>query len=309
MTSIRLAVPDLVSNSYFPAIAAVELGCFREEGLEAGIELIFPNFKAYEALRDGRVQLVAAPAHVAFRAFPEGRGLKLLAALAQGTFWLLVMRAELRVAAGDVSAVKGRRIGAAPMVDMAFKHLLTGVGIDPEREVSIVGVPGTMEPGVSFGVAAARALASGQIDGFWANAMGAENAVRSGVGTVVLDVRRGLGPAAAVHDTFSALSTSADCLARDPELLAKAVRAVAAAQRRLKADPGLAAAVGRTLFPPAEAAVIADIIARDRTFYDPVISEAAIEGLGRFAQAMGLITAPLRYDQVVATGARPFWQA
>lgn len=309
MTPIRLAVPDLVSNSYFPAIAAVELGCFKEEGLEAGIELIFPNFRAYEALRDGRVHLVAAPAHVAFRAFPEGRGLKLLAALAQGTFWLLVMRAELRVAPGDVSAVKGRRIGAAPMVDMAFKHLLAAVGIDPEREVSIVGVPGTMEPGVSFGVAAARALASGQIDGFWANAMGAENAVRGGVGTVVLDVRRGLGPAAAVHDTFSALSTSADILARDPELVTKAVRAVVAAQRRLKADPGLATVVGRKLFPPAEAAVIADIIARDAMFYDPAISEAAIEGLGRFARAMGLITAPLRYDQVVAAGARPFRQA
>src|SRR5690348_4088543 len=96
MRSVRLAVPDLVSNSYFPAIAAVELGCFRDEGLDAATELIFPNFRAYEALRDGRIDLVAAPAHVAFRAFPNGRGFKLLAALAQGMFWLLVMRSELR---------------------------------------------------------------------------------------------------------------------------------------------------------------------------------------------------------------------
>ena len=33
---MRLAVPDLVSNSYFPAVAAVELGTFRDQGL--GVE-------------------------------------------------------------------------------------------------------------------------------------------------------------------------------------------------------------------------------------------------------------------------------
>ena len=28
---MKLAVPDMISNSYFPAIAAAELGFFREE--------------------------------------------------------------------------------------------------------------------------------------------------------------------------------------------------------------------------------------------------------------------------------------
>jgi hypothetical protein len=66
-----------------------------------------------------------------------------------------------------------------------------GVGTFPRSGVRIVGVPGASEPGVSFGVAAAKALEDGELDGFWANAMGAENAVRGGVGKVVLDVRRG----------------------------------------------------------------------------------------------------------------------
>ena len=30
---MKLAVPDLVSNSYFPAAAAVDLGFFKKEGL------------------------------------------------------------------------------------------------------------------------------------------------------------------------------------------------------------------------------------------------------------------------------------
>jgi NitT/TauT family transport system substrate-binding protein len=68
----RIAVPDLVSNSYFPAIAAIELGCFREHGLDAIHELIFPNYRAYEVLRDGAIDFVAGPAHAALPAFPEG---------------------------------------------------------------------------------------------------------------------------------------------------------------------------------------------------------------------------------------------
>ncbi|HTP82431.1 MAG TPA: ABC transporter substrate-binding protein [Alphaproteobacteria bacterium] len=306
--AVRLAVPDLVSNSYFPAIAAVELGCFREEGLTPKLELIFPNFKAFEALRAGKIDVVAAPAHVALRVFPEGHGLKLLAALAQGMFWVLVMRAKLHAKPGDVNAVRGRTIGAAPMVDLGLKHLLAEAGIDPERDVRIVGVEGMMEPGVSFGVAAAKALADGQVDGFWANAMGAENAVRSGVGKVILDVRRGLGPAAAAHYTFSALATSDKAIERHPDIIDRSVRAVVKAQRLLKGIPRLATEVGRKLFPAAEADVIADIIKRDAGFYDAAISQDAIDGLNRFAIAMGLLKKPMAYENVVATQFQGLWR-
>ena len=36
---MKIAVPDLISNSYFPAVAAVELGKFAEQGIDALIEL------------------------------------------------------------------------------------------------------------------------------------------------------------------------------------------------------------------------------------------------------------------------------
>ena len=74
----RIAVPDLISNSYFPAIAATELGKFRDQGLDADVQLIFPVSKAYEALRAGEVDCVAGSAHSALAAFPEWRGVKLL---------------------------------------------------------------------------------------------------------------------------------------------------------------------------------------------------------------------------------------
>ena len=107
---MKLAVPDLISPSYFPALAAAELGFFEREGLEMSAELIFPVDRAYEALRDGAIDFVGGAAHGALAAFTEWRGVKLLGALAQGMYWFLVMRKELGITRGDLAALKGRRI-------------------------------------------------------------------------------------------------------------------------------------------------------------------------------------------------------
>ena len=60
---MKLAVPDMISNSYFPAEAAIELGFFREEGLDVTLEMIFPVDKAYMALarRRGRFRRRLGP--------------------------------------------------------------------------------------------------------------------------------------------------------------------------------------------------------------------------------------------------------
>ena len=111
---IRVAIPDLVSPSYFPAIAAVELGFFAKEGLDASIELLFPVTRTFEQLREGRLDFVGGAAHAALYAFPGWRGCKLLCALSQNMYWFLVVRRDLRPARGDLRALKGLRIGAAP---------------------------------------------------------------------------------------------------------------------------------------------------------------------------------------------------
>src|SRR5262245_38252158 len=141
---LKIAVPDLISNSYFPAVAAVTLGTFAEQGLDADVELIFPVNKAYAALRDGVVDCVAGSAHSALAAFPEWQGVKLLCAQAQGMYWFLVMRSDLPCARGEVAGVKGRRIGAAPWVDLGLRQLLVAAGIDETRDaVTIAPVPNT----------------------------------------------------------------------------------------------------------------------------------------------------------------------
>ena len=310
---MRIGVPDLISNSYFPAVAAVELGFFKAEGVDADLRHVYPLPKTMEALRDGELDLVAGSAHATLTAFPGWKGAKLLAALAQKTYWLLILRSDLGAEKGDVQAVKGLRIGAAPGPDMALRSLLAEAGIDLKRDqVEIGPVPGAGAPGVSFGVHAARLLEEGAIDGFWANAMGSEIAVRSGAGSVVLDVRRGIGPAASQYYTFPALVTTDNLIADDPTGVAASVRAIVKTQKALQRNPALATEVGNRLFPAAEAGLIAELVERDLPYYDPTISEEVVASMNEFARSIGLLSAPvsksISYEEVVASQFRQLWR-
>jgi len=305
---MKLVVPDLISPSYFPVVAAADLGFFRQEGLEVQVELLFPVNEAYRALRDGAVQFVGGSAHSALAAFPQFRGARLLAAQAQGMYWFLVMRTDLQLHRGEIAGVRGRTIGAAPWVEMGLRALLTAAGIDIERDrVRIIPVPGSQGAGVNFGVRAAQALEEGLIDGFWANGMGAEVAVRRGAGTLVLDVRRGDGPPGCFDYTFSSLACAERLLIESPDLAAAAVRALVRTQAALRAEPQLATAVGRKRFPAPEAELIAELIRRDAPYYDATIPPASIAGMSRFAQQLGLIERELAYADVVATRFASLW--
>ena len=305
---MKLAVPDMISNSYFPAAAAVELGFFKQEGLDVSLELIFPVDKSYAALRDGAVDFVGGSAHSALAAFPEWDGVKLICAQGQGMYWFLVMRADLNARKGDVSIVKGRSIGAAPWVEMGLRRLLTEAGVDLKRDhVKVAPVPGAVGAGVNFGLTAAKALEDGKIDGFWANGMGAEVAVRRGIGTIVLDVRRGDGPKPCFNYTMASIATTDRLIADEPEKAAAAVRAIVATQKALKADVSLATKVGRKLFPETEAELIADIVRRDLPYYDPTISEEFVRGMNQFARDMGILNGDTPYEHVVAQQFRSLW--
>jgi len=309
MHAMKIAVPDVISNSYFPAVAAVELGFFQQEGLEVSLELIFPVDKAYAALRDGVVDFVGGSAHSALAAFPEWQGVKLLCAQAQGMYWFLVMDRKLGAKRGDIDVVKGRSIGAAPWVEMGLRRLLVEAGIDLQHDgVTIAPVPGALGAGVNFGVTAAKALEDGKIDGFWANGMGTEVAVRRGVGTVVLDVRRGDGPPPAFNYTMASIATTDRLIERAPETAAAAIRAIVKTQEALRQNVARATEVGRKLFPPSEAELIAELIRRDLPYYDPTISEAFVAGMNRFARDLGILEGHVPYSQVVATPFCPLWR-
>lgn len=307
---MKLAVPDLISNSYFPAIAAVELGFFRAEGLDMEFEHVFPVDKCCEMMRDGEFEMVAGSAHSALAAFPGWKGAKILASLAQGMYWLLVVRSDLDAERGDISAVKGLNIGAAPFVELGLRGMLAEAGIDIDADnVNIAPVPGAIQPGVSFGVTAAQALADGKIDAFWANGMGAETAVRQGVGKVLVDIRRGDEPTKAFNYTMPALLCTDALIERDPDAAAAAVRAIVRTQAAIKADISLATKVGEAHFPASDAAMIAEVVARDLPYYDAAISPEFVRGMNDFMISLGWLDGQVPYEDVVATQFSDHWAA
>jgi NitT/TauT family transport system substrate-binding protein len=305
----RLVVADLDSPSYFVATAAVELGFFREEGIDAKVERAYGALNGPERLRNGEVHFLGGPAYMATRAFPGWKGAKLLCALAQYSYWFLAARADLGIRRGDLNALKGLRISASTAFpEVGLRHLLKEAGLDLERDrISIVPMPKTEDEHLKYRVGV-DALAQNIADAYWGNGMRLAIGEKLGVAKVHIDLRRGDGPPGARFYNFAALTTTERLIEEQPEIAAGAVRAIVKAQKALTADPSRATAIGERLFAPEAASLIAGLIARDAPFYDATISAEAVDGINTFAVAKGLLAEPLPYDKLVASQFRHLWK-
>src|SRR4029077_9250152 len=136
-----------------------------------------------------------------------------------------------------------------------------------------------------------------------------EVAVKRGIGTLVLDARRGDGPASLRGYTFGVLATRADLVGKTPDKAAAAVRALVKTQQALKADPKRATKVGEKWFPAFEASLIATLIERDLPYYDPTISKETFDKMCKFDQTVGLTKGLGKYEDVVATQFSNLWKA
>src|SRR5215469_6780447 len=283
---MRLTVADAISPSYFVAIAAVTLGFFREEGVE--MEFVFTPPGASQALKDGAVDFFGGSPYTGLRAFPRWRGGKLLCALSHYTYWFLAVRSDIPCERGDVRAVNGLRLSAAPEPAMTMKRLLEEAGIDLARDnVRIVPTPPRTSPNLAW-------------DGV--------DALERGIAKILLDVRRGDGPPAARHWTFPALVATERLVKEQPDVAAAAVRAIVKAQRALRANPQLAVKAAERVFPAEETSLIAFETSRDAPFYEATITEDMVAHAGRFAREIGVLDGEVKYDEVVATQFAPLWQ-
>ena len=95
---------------------------------------------------------------------------------------------------------------------------------------------------------------------------------------------------------------------RSPETAAAAVRAMVKTQAALKANVARATEVGRKLFPPSEAELIAELIRRDLPYYDASISRDFVAGMNQFSRDIGILKGDVPYEDVVATQFSPLWK-
>ena len=111
---MRIAVPDLVSNSYFPAVAAVELGFFKEHEIDMELEMVSPVGRAMRALRDGDIDFVAV---LDLAASDE-------LALQVGATWVLRNLVERGAVLDGRQAEKLLRLLSQPIAPDALLHVL-----------------------------------------------------------------------------------------------------------------------------------------------------------------------------------------
>ncbi len=306
---MRLAVPDLISPSYFPAIAAIQLGLVTQEGIDLDLELVFPVTRAADLLREGQLDFLVGAAHMALSSGQDSP-IQLLAAVSKRTYWFLVVRPDLVSPKRSLLDLRSVRIGAAPGPDLALRQLLLESGIDTaDADITIGPVPAADNNSVSFGVTAARALADGTIDAFWANGMGAEVAVRDEVGVVLLDARRHVGVPDVGGFTFPALMATTEAIHRSPDAAAAVVRALVRAQNLLRCEPERAAEAAQPLFPPRERDLIAELVRRDAPFYDPRINPEEISRLSDFSARSGWAHDRRAYDELVCLDMCALWSS
>jgi ABC-type nitrate/sulfonate/bicarbonate transport system substrate-binding protein len=304
----RIWVPDLDSPSYFVAIAAVELGFFEQQGV--AVEFVYNTMQGPELMHEGKLDFIAGPAYAGTRAFPAWKGLKLLCALSQFSYWFLAVRSTLNAKRGNLAALKGLRISVAPAwPEMALRHMLADAGIDLERDkIKIVPPPPPYGDKGYMARNGVDTIIANKADAFWGNGMRVALGEHLGVAKLHLDLRRGDGPAGARYYNFAALTARESLVREHPDVAAGAIRAIVEAQRALQANPSISTEIGQKLFPADEAQLIAGLIERDAPFYDAEISRAAVDGLMSFAKSYGLIKDAVPYEDLVATELSHLWK-
>src|SRR5690606_8257703 len=148
MPMYRLMVADYDSPSYFVATAAVKLGFFKQEGIDVEFIAEYGSRNGPERLRDGSIHFFGGPAFAATRAFPAWKGVKLVAALAQHSYWFMGLRKDIDIPRGDIKALRGLRIASSfAFPRTALRHMFVESGIDMDHdEIRIVdGPPSTSE--------------------------------------------------------------------------------------------------------------------------------------------------------------------
>ncbi len=120
-------------------------------------------------------------------------------------------------------------------------------------------------------------------------------------------MRRRDGPRAAFDYALPVIATTDRLIENSSETAAAVVRAVVASQAALKRDVSLAATAGRNLFPPTEAELITEVVARDIAFYDASLSRHSVAALNQFARDVGLLDSDVPYEDVVAVQFQDLW--
>jgi NitT/TauT family transport system substrate-binding protein len=134
------AVYPAVDVQYLPASLAQARGFFKEENLDVELIVMRGGPLGVQAVVSGNIDFVMQFGSV-FPAIWNGADLKILAQMTNALFFSLIVRPEIQKLADLKGRKVGVTIGAATFA--AVRELLRRSGIDPEKGVEYVHIPGS----------------------------------------------------------------------------------------------------------------------------------------------------------------------
>jgi ABC-type nitrate/sulfonate/bicarbonate transport system substrate-binding protein len=222
LKTIRIAYPS-VDVQYLPAHVSKTQGVFKAEGLDVELIVIRGARSGIQALMSGDVQFVL-PIGPVVSAVWGGAELKILAQMVGMPTFSLIVRPEIQQVRDLAGKRIGVSIGGAPF---AFVHeLLKANGMDPEKGVQYVNIPGAMPK--------LAALENGLIVAAPLAPPGDFNAIRAGFKRLVFfgDVMPDI--------SFTGLATTSRYVKEHPQTVDRVVRAIARGTSLVRDNPDLA---------------------------------------------------------------------
>jgi NitT/TauT family transport system substrate-binding protein len=302
-TKVRLASTHVFT--YAPLLLARDLGYFQAEGLDVDILETQSGTATASALLGGSVAAAGSGYSQPMLLAEQGKSVKTLVGLEMASIYVFVASSRLQIPpdqpAAMATALKGRRIGVASLGSAG--HL---------NAEGVLGDHGVASGDVTFvaigtGATALAAFKAGAVDALVTYEPDLSQILDSGLGQVVLDLRR-----TRKESTFSRLPTSSlqatsEWIEKNPETAAKLVRAVARANRTLREDPPASLAALTKLYPTIVPANLKAMYEASRPNFE---SQVPVE---QYNLALGVylknkqVKKPVPYENTVATQFKSLW--
>ncbi len=285
-------------------LAAKELGYFQAEGVDVELLQFQGGSEVTAAMLGRSIDIQTTTTDRPILLAEKGQKTKNLVSIIDRVAQTVIVRNDENVAYGDLKGLKGKKLGITTPgsgTDVYLRYYLKTAGLDPDKDVSIIGV-GTPANMIA-------ALQSKQVDGLNAIEPAASQALDvMKIAKPVLDVAKD-GPGIFKAMPFLSLSATSQWIDSHPELAKKVIRAQVKANNDMRADPQKVVPVAKKYFEKIDPALAETILKKQSPYWVSVITPDEIKAAVQVNREVGLVTKDVTYeDVVVGQPMRDLWK-
>jgi sulfonate transport system substrate-binding protein len=274
-----------------PIYAAAEAGFFKQKGIGLEIITMRGGPAAANALISGDVDFVTGALEQALKMKAKGQDVKVIASIQHKSPFAIVVPLDSPIK--TLADLKGKTIGVTAVgssSDVQLRSYIRQQGLDPEKDFQITGLGPSILP----------AFERGQINAAIMLAPALTKVLADKKARTIADFRK------EPYHTMTVIVRASDASGPKAAQLKSVVQAMAAAQKALYDDPGLAPKVAKAYFPDMDPTLMEQMIkAEIRDFASfPRDAKVSREGFDSVVQALIRIKEldkPIRYEDLVVT--------